>query len=136
MEGHDLLTPMTKVKAPEGFEDSVLRRLPAARRDRAKARRLAAYRYALSGAAALVVAGFLVFGPSPEEPETVLTSADRLALTATPDFGRGEPPSRSPVLPVFETMDYSSEFRGARSQARTVYILEQVSDAVRSEIIY
>jgi hypothetical protein len=136
MEGHELLTRMTKVKAPEGFETGVLAKLPAARRDRARARRLAAYRYALSGAAALLVVGFLVFAPSSEEPDAVLTSAERLALTATPDFGQGEAPSRSPVLPVYETMDYASEFRGARSPARTVYILEQVSDSVRSEIIY
>jgi hypothetical protein len=136
MEGHELLKPLTKVRAPEGFEAGVLAKLPAARRDRAKARRLAAYRYAFSGAAALLVAGFLVFAPSSREPDTVLTSAERLALTATPDFGRGELSSRSPVLPVYETMDYASEFRGAQTPARTVYILEQVSDSVRSEIIY
>ena len=136
MEGHELLRPLTKVKAPEGFEAGVLAKLPAARRDRAKARRLAAYRYAFSGAAALLVVGFLVFAPSSREPDTVLTSAERLALTASPDFGKGGDPSRSPVIPVYETMDYASEFRSARPQPRTVYILEQVSDSVRSEIIY
>lgn len=136
MEGHDLLNPMTKVKAPEGFEASVLRRLPSARAERARGRRLAVTRYALSGAAALLVVGFLVFAPSSREPDTVLTSAERLALTATPDFGKGGPSSRSPVIPVYETMDYVSEFRNASPQPRTVYILEQVSDSVGSGIIY
>jgi hypothetical protein len=136
MEGHELLAKMTKVKAPEGFEASVLGRLPAARTERARARRLAFYRYAFAGAAGLLLVGFLVFAPSSREPDTVLTSAERLALTATPDFGRGGASSKSPVLPVYETLDYASEFRSVQPQARTVYILEQVSDSVRSEIIY
>ncbi len=136
MEGHELLARLTKVKAPEAFEASVLERLPAARAERARARRSATVRYAFAGAAGLLLVGFLVFAPSPREPETVLTSAERLALTATPDFGRGGDASRSPVLPVYESMDYASEFRSVQPQARTVYILEQVSDSVRSEIIY
>jgi len=43
-------------------------------------------------------------------------------------------PSR--VLPVYETVDYTSEFRNVQSQPRTVYILEQVSESRPSEIIY
>jgi hypothetical protein len=130
MEGHEQLAKMTRVRAPEGFERTVLARLPAARERRVRARR-AAYRYAFAGSAALLLIGFLVFNPTSREPDTVLTSAERQALSADPDNAR---PSR--VLPVYETVDYTSEFRNAQSQPRTVYILEQVSESRPSEIIY
>jgi hypothetical protein len=130
MEGHEQLAGMTRVLAPEGFERTVLARLPAARERRIRARR-AAYRYAFAGSAALLLVGFLVFVPSSREPDTVLTYAEREALSANPDSGA---PSR--VLPVYETVDYMSEFRNVQSQPRTVYILEQVSESRPSEIIY
>jgi len=130
MEGHEQLAKMIKVRAPEGFEGTVLARLPAARRERRRARR-ALYRYAFAGSAALVLAGFLVFGPGTFEKNTVLTYAEREALSATPEQG-----SRSRIVPVFETMNYASEFRNVRSQPPTVYILEQVSESRPSEIIY
>lgn len=130
MEGHEQLAKMIKVRAPEGFEGAVLARLPAARRERQRARR-ALYRYAFAGSAALVVIGFLIFNPMYREPDTVLTYAEREALSATPGQD-----SRSRIVPVFETMDYASEFRNVRSQPPTVYILEQVSESRPSEIIY
>lgn len=130
MEGHEQLAKVTRVRAPEGFERTVLARLPAARERRARARR-AVYRYAFAGSAALLLVGFLVFAPSFREPDTVLTSAERQALSADPDNAM---PSR--VLPVYETVDYTSEFRNVQSQPRTVYILEQVSESRPSEIIY
>ena len=129
MEGHEQLAKMTRVRAPEGFERTVLARLPAARESRIRARR-AAYRYAFAGTAALLLVGFLVFRPSSREPETVLTNAERQALSATPESG-----ARSRVMP-YETVDYTSEFRNVQSQPRTVYILEQVSESRPSEIIY
>jgi hypothetical protein len=130
MEGHEQLAKMIKVRAPAGFEGAVLARLPAARRERQRARR-AIYRYAFAGSAALVLAGFLVFGPATFEKDTVLTYAEREALSATPGQG-----SRSRIVPVYETVDYTSEFRNVRSQPPTVYILEQVSESRPSEIIY
>lgn len=130
MEGHEQLAKITRVRAPEGFEGTVLAKLPSARRERARARR-AVYRYAFAGSAALLLIGFLVFNPASREPDTVLTYAEREALSATPDQG-----SRSRVVPVYETVDYTSEFRNVQSQPRTVYILEQVSESASSEIIY
>ena len=130
MEGHEQLAKMIKAHAPAGFEGAVLARLPDARRERERARR-ALYRYAFAGSAALVLAGFLVFGPVTFEKDTVLTYAEREALSATPEQG-----SRSRIVPVFETVDYASEFRNVRSQPPTVYILEQVSDSRSSELIY
>jgi hypothetical protein len=132
MEGHEQLAKMTRVRAPEGFEGTVLAKLPSARQERVRARsRRAVYRYAFAGSAALLLIGFLVFNPASREPDTVLTYAERQALSATPDQG-----SRSRVVPVYETVDYTSEFRNVQSQPRTVYILEQVSESASSEIIY
>lgn len=124
MEGHELFARMTRVKAPEGFEDGVLARLPSARRERARARR-AAWRFAFAGSAAFVLAGFFLVGPALfEKGAPILTYAEREALAATPS------------VPVYERMDYAAEFRNAQHQPRTVYILEQVSETVSSEIIY
>lgn len=130
MEGHEQLGKMIRVRAPEDFERTVLARLPAAREKRLRARR-AAYRCAFAGSAALLLLGFLVFRPASREPDAVLTSAERQALSAEPGGGA---PSR--VLPVFETVDYTSELRSVQTQPRTVYILEQVSESRPSEIIY
>ena len=122
MEGLELLARMKRVTAPAGFEEGVMAKLAAARAERTRIRR-ANFRYALAGSAALVLVGFFLLNPSLFQNEPVLTFAGREALTV-------------PSIPVFETMDYASEFRNAQSQSRTVYILEQVSDSVSSEIIY
>jgi len=136
MEGHELLIKMTKVEAPAGFEQGVLDRLPAARKERARARRVA-YRYAFAGSAALVLVSFFLFRPSLPEKDAVLTYAERDALAAAPGKGTGFPSAnRNRFVPVYETMDYASEFRNAQSQPTTVYILEQVSEIPSSEIIY
>jgi hypothetical protein len=136
MEGHELLAKMTKVTAPAGFEEGVLDRLPAARKERARARRTAV-RFAFAGSAAVVLAGFFLLNPSLFERETVLTFAEREALTATPGKGAMVPSAdRGRFVPVYERMDYPSEFRNAQSQPKTVYILEQVSESVSPEIIY
>jgi hypothetical protein len=136
MEGHELLAKMTKVAAPAGFEDGVLSKLPAARKERARARR-AVLRYAFAGSAVVVLAGFFLLNPSLFEKETVLTFAERAALTAAPGKGARVPSAdRGRSVPVYERMDYASEFRNAQSQPRTVYILEQVSESISPEIIY
>ncbi len=136
MEGHELLVKMTKVTAPVGFEEAVLGKLPAARKERARLRR-ANFRYAFAGSTALVLVGFFLFSPSSSEKGSGLTYAEREALSATPVSGKGaSPANRSRMVPVFETMDYASEFRNASVQPKTVYILEQVSESVSSEIIY
>lgn len=122
MEGHELLAKMNRVAAPAGFEDGVMAKLAAARKKRARVRR-ANFRYAFAGTAALVLVGFVLLNPSLYRKESILTFAGREALSV-------------PSIPVFETMDYASEFRNAQSQPRTVYILEQVSESVSSEIIY
>jgi hypothetical protein len=137
MEGHELLTQAAKVAAPADFEERVLARLPAARQERTRRARRATARFAFAGSAVLVFAGILIFRPAPAPKDAVLTFAERQALTATP--GRASAASsaaRGRFVPVYETMDYASEFRNAQSQPATVYILEQVSEVPSTEIIY
>ena len=136
MEGHEHFSKMTRVEAPPGFEEKVLARLPSARKERARARR-AAHRYAFAGSAALVLAGFFLFRPALPEKDAVLTFAERQALTAAPGKGANVPSAdRGRFLPVYETVDYASEFRNVQSRPATIYILEQVSEIPSSEIIY
>ncbi len=135
MEGHELLVKMTKVKAPAAFEEGVLARLPAARVERSRSRRRAFAGAAFAGSAALILVAVLVLGPSRPDESGLLTYAEREALTATPGRG-GQAAGGSRLVPVYEPMDYASEYRNARPQPQTVYILEQVSETVSSEIIY
>ena len=136
MEGHELLSKMNRVAAPAGFEEGVMAKLAAARNERARVCR-ANFRYAFAGTAALVLFGFVLLNPSLFLKEPALTFAVREALTVPSEAGKGiSSAQRSRPVPVFETMDYASEFRNAQSQPRTVYILEQVSESVSSEIIY
>jgi hypothetical protein len=142
MEGHELLGKVNRVKAPPDFEDRVLARLGEERR--ARIRRQAVLRYSLAGTAAVVLVGFvLLYHP-------FSTRQAGLAVAAKP-AGSGEAAVRpvsfplTPVdrsarpaayMPVLETVDYSSEFRGSSYQPRTVYILEQVSEVRPSGIKY
>jgi hypothetical protein len=136
MEGHELLAKMKRVAAPAGFEEGVMAKLPAARKERERIRR-ANFRYAFAGSAAVVLIGFALLNPSLFRKESVLTFAERETLSVPIEAGKGISSARqSRPVPVFETMDYASEFRNAQSQPRTVYILEQVSESVSSEIIY
>jgi hypothetical protein len=137
MSERELFANMTKVEAPAGFEARVLARLPSARAGRARARRRLFTGYALAGSAALLLVAVLVLAPGrgPADEPGGLTFAEREALTATPGGG-GRSAAGSRLVPVYESMDYASEYRNARPQPRTVYILEQVSETVPSEIIY
>lgn len=97
----------------------------AVRRERRK-RSVRAYRFAYAGVAAVFLAGVIIVGS--------------LVLDRRGGEGRlasGRPAgASSDVIPVLETLDYSSEFRNASSDPRTIYILEQVSEVSPREITY
>jgi hypothetical protein len=138
MEGHELLTKTSRVKAPPDFEERVLAKLGEERR--ARLRRRAAFRYAFVGSAAVLIVGFVILSQ---------VGVNRRASLALAGKGKSEPAAQRvaypltardqaarPYLPVLETVDYSSEFRNASYQPQTVYILEQVSEVRPSEIKY
>jgi hypothetical protein len=130
MEGREFFEKIGRVRAPDGFEESVLARLPSERerRDRQSVLR----RYAFAGSVGVfligaVLAAVLVFngGGAPGDPDSGLAAA----------FW-GWPSDPQSVIPVLETVDYSAEVRNASTEPRTVYILEQVSEGIPSGIKY
>ncbi len=144
MEGHELLGKVNRVKAPPDFEDRVLARVGEERR--ARVRRQAIFRYSFAGSAAVLIVGFiLIYNPFVRSvrragPSLAAGNAGKGETMARPASFRmkaGDQGARTTsYLPVLETVDYSSEFRSASYEPRTVYILEQVSEVRPSEIKY
>jgi hypothetical protein len=144
MEGHELLGKVNRVKAPPDFEDRVLVRLGEERR--ARVRRQAVLRYSFAGTAAVLIVGFvLIYNPfvrssrhlGPSIAGGTAGKGETAVRTASFRMTAGDKGARAVTyLPVLETVDYSSEFRSASYEPRTVYILEQVSEVRPSEIKY
>ena len=139
MEGHELLGKVNRVKAPADFEERVFRRLGEEKR--ARSRRRAAYRYAFAGSAAVLIIAFVLLNQAPLAKRAPMPYAEHgkaapaaVRTVSYPSSVRAE--AAVSYLPVLETVDYSTEFRSASSQPRTVYILEQVSEVRPSEIKY
>jgi|WetSurMetagenome_2_1015567.scaffolds.fasta_scaffold225791_1 hypothetical protein len=120
MDDISLLRKLDRVAAPPGFEDRVLGELARRRTARIAEVRTRPFRYTLAGAAAALLAGFLVVNTF------VLRRGD----------GSRELAGVRDSLPITETMNYRSEARNAALEPRTVYILEQVSDASNRNIKY
>lgn len=138
MEGHELLGKANRVKAPSDFEARVFSKLGEAKR--ARARRRAVFRYAFAGSAAVFLIGFVLLSVFDGGRRTPVTYAGKSKADAPAGLVSLSAPSRARAqgssLPVMETLNYSSEFRNASYQPRTVYILEQVSEVRPSEIKY
>lgn len=124
MEVRDLFEKMDRVAAPAGFEHRVLTELARRKGLRRSSRRT--WRFAYAGGAAVLLAAVVLGGVF------VLDRAGDKGSEATVRLA-GRP---SEVVPVMETLDYSSEYRNASSEPRTIYILEQVSEASPREITY
>lgn len=141
MEGHEILGKVKKVGAPPDFEERVFYGLREARKERA--RRRATFRYALAGAAALLLAGYVMIDRGlPQKGifpwfagKDAAMGTDRLE-TQDPSSLREREEAGRPLVPVLETVDYAGEFRHSSHEPRTVYILEQVSDVRTSGITY
>lgn len=138
MEGHELLGNVNRVEAPADFEERVLTRLGAERR--ARARRQTAFRYAFVGSAAVLLIGVALLNLPSVNPRAGSAVAGKGRVGTVLPHLAYPAPGREAVdasyLPVLETVDYSSEFRNASNQPRTVYILEQVSEVRPTEIKY
>jgi N-formylglutamate amidohydrolase len=125
MEEHNIFDRLERVGAPEGFEGRVLAEL--SRRKKRRAHALLIYRYAFAGGAAVLLATFVLVNVLVlRKPAGVSVAGKGMAsgLVATE------------AVQVMETMDYSTEVHNASYEPRTVYILEQVSEASPQEITY
>ena len=124
MEERNFLGSMDKVVAPPGFERRVLTELALRKDLRRTSRRT--WRFAYAGASAVLLAAVVIGGVF-----VLDRSGDRVADAALQPSGR-----LSEAVPVMDTLDYSSEYRNASSEPRTIYILEQVSEVSPREITY
>lgn len=121
MDVERYLQGLDRVSAPPGFEHSVLTRLDERKQARVRWRRL---EFSLAGAAALVLAGIIIFSPSTRK-STSSTVASR---------GQEEPAGR--VVHLVEPLDLRREMRRTSDDSQTVFILEQVSDNLIQQISY
>jgi hypothetical protein len=124
MEERDLLGSMDRVAAPPGFERRVLTELARRKERRGSARRT--WRFAYAGASAVLLAAVVLGGVF-----VLNRTGENVADGALRPAGRP-----SDAVPVMDTLDYSSEYRNASSEPRTIYILEQVSEVSPREITY
>ncbi len=137
MEELKILRRIDKIKAPRDFERQVLARLEretGGRRE--KAGRPVFLRAAMAGAGALLLAGGIYLGLNdrlggPSPLETAGNPSGRSSYGARPASGPEGLPGMEPLL---ETVDYSDEIHGNSRGARTVYLLEQVSEGPSSGI--
>lgn len=121
MDVEKYLQGLDRVSAPPGFELSVLARLNERKKARARLRRL---EFSLAGAAALVLAGIIIFSPAVRK-----SPVDSLA-TLSSEGQEGK------VVHVMEPLDLRREMRRTSDDSQAVFILEQVSDNWIQQISY
>lgn len=121
MDVERYLQGLNRVSAPPGFEQTVLARLDERKKVRVRWRRL---EFSLAGAAALVVAGIIIFSP--------LTRKSSVSTMAS--ISQEEQQVR--VVHVVESLDLRKEMRRMSDDSQTVFILEQVSDNLIQQISY
>lgn len=124
MAEHDLLHRLDRVTAPADFEAGVGALLARRRATRAREIRSRTFRYSLAGAAAMLLAAFVLVNTVFVRPGGVSALAERSA------------PSPAESLPVMETVNYRHEVRNASLHPEALYILENVSFASDSRIRY
>jgi hypothetical protein len=124
MEGHDMLRRLDRVAAPPDFEKNVIALLARRRSLRVREARSRVFRYSLAGAAAVLLATFVLLNTVVLRPGGSRGLAERAVLE------QGE------ILPVMETVNYRSEARTASQSPEAVYILENVTYASNSRIRY
>ena len=134
------LEKMQRVQAPLGFERRVLAEL-AVRKEK-NVRRRRTWRFSLAGATAMILVGFVILNVFVLRKQTpaVISGLDR--RVSLPQ-ARESMPSKmfqrqalADTIPIIEPVDYSGEVRSTSQDPRTIYILEQVTEAANTKIIY
>jgi anti-sigma-K factor RskA len=124
MEERNFLEKMDRIVAPPGFERRVLAELSRRKQLQRSSGRM--WRFAYAGAAAVVLTAVVIGGVFVLDRTGGKETAGAVRLAGRP----------AEAVPVMETLDYSSEYRNASSEPRTIYILEQVSEVSPREITY
>jgi hypothetical protein len=123
MDDEKYFSQLGRVAAPPDFEQSVLTRLKRRRKKRVKLRQL---EFGLAGAAALIIAGLMIFSPSTRRSTYPGESVTGMAQEASQDR----------VIHLVEPLDLRQEMRRSVDEPRTVFILEQVSDNLVQQVRY
>lgn len=123
MDHLEHLARRDRVRAPAGFEQSVMAGISAEKRRRLASHR--SLRLAWAGGAALFLAGILSLSLFDRRDGSDWAAAGPEALS-----------TGSPVIPVMETIDYGREIRTAETEPRTIYILERVSETMLLDAMY
>ncbi|MGD2295336.1 MAG: hypothetical protein PVF22_05820 [Candidatus Aminicenantes bacterium] len=132
MEAYELLNKLDSVKAPAGFEQTVMAQLSARKRKKVRVRTV---RYSFAGAfagvvAILLVVNFLILpGRGPGQHS-------ELERSLAPELRFEKQYTAGQSIPIIEAVDYSSEIRTLSDEVPTVYILEQVSWTTDTKIKY
>ena len=124
MNEYEWLRRLDRVSAPADFEVRVGALLARRRATRVRDLRSQRFRYALAGAAASLLAVFVLINAVFLRPGAMARLAERRSA---------EPGER---LSVMEAVDYRSEARSAALRPGTVFILENVSYASDARIRY
>ena len=133
MEEFELLSKMERVEAPSGFEQKVMAQLSLRKRKHLRTRRLG---FSLAGACAALAVVVLVLNVAelPQKETQALAKYDKMeesaVLRPAPRWNRLD------TIPITESVNYSGEVQNVSRQARTIYILEQVSDRADTKIFY
>ncbi len=124
MEERNFLGSVNRVAAPPGFERRVMVELARRKDLRRSSRRT--WQFAYAGASAVLLAAVVLGGVF-----VLDRKGEKVPAAAVRSAGRP-----SEAIQVMDTLDYSSEYSNASSEPRTIYILEQVSEASPREITY
>ena len=132
MEELGLLKKLEKVKAPSNFEQKVMAQVSL--RKRSLRQKRTAFRLSLAGAFASLLVVFVLLNVFIFEKKAPLGVADKKD-NAAPASGM-VPSVAGQIIPVIETLDYSTEIRSQSHEPQTIYLLEQISDTTPKEIKY
>jgi hypothetical protein len=132
MDELDLLRKLGKVNAPPDFEQKVMAQVSLRKRDLRSRRR--AFRLSLAGGFASLLAIFVLLNVFVLQKKAPLGITD-LKKDIAPASQKMQA-AAGQVIPVIETLDYSTEVRSRSSEPQTIYLLEQVSDTTSKDIKY
>lgn len=132
MDELELLKKLDRVRAPADFELRVMARVSLEKKG--LGRRRTAFRLSLAGAFASLLAVFVLLNVFVLQKKVPVGTAG-VNESAVSISQRAKGPAGE-MVPVIETLDYSTEVRGRSPEPQTVYLLEQVSDTASREIRY
>lgn len=132
MSEYNIFDNIQRVKAPENFEQDVLRLLFERKKKRGRKKTLRlSLGWAFSAAVAIfVVINFIVI------PQRGPTEFSDLEGEIPAYLERRMPSQGIETVPIIERVDYSGEMRSSSQDPPTIYLLEQCSDKTNKKIKY